>query len=79
MEKSEILEEFVKYCNDTNGNTKSKKSKLNFANDLIVFLYSYKKLKLEEIEETRENIINILKYNALTIEKIKNKYKKMGV
>jgi hypothetical protein len=78
MEKLEILSEFVKFCNDTKQNTKSRTTKYNFAYKLILYLYSYKKIKLEEIEETRENIMNILKYNALTIEKIKNKYKKMG-
>ena len=72
MDKKEILKEFVNYCKDTGGNTKSKKDKIKFSSDLIIFLYNNKKITIEEIEETQKNILNILKYNTLKIEKLKN-------
>lgn len=79
MEKIEIIKEFVKYCDDTKQQTKSKKAKINFSNDLTIFLYNNKKIQLNEIENTNEKIKNILFYNPLSIEKIKKEVLKKGV
>ena len=79
MNKTEIIKEFVKYCDDTKQQTKSKKAKFDFSKRLTMFLYNIKKIQLDEIEATNKNIFNTLKYNPLSIEKIKKEVLKKGV
>ena len=69
MSRIEIIKEFVSYCIDTKLNTKQKTSKNKFINAHMLNHAEYYGIK--NFENTKKQIENILKYNPLTIEKMK--------
>ncbi len=71
LDRKKVLEEYVKFCNDTNMDTKSKKSKETYKNELTRYLYDFGQITISEFDNVKHEIENILKYNTLTIEKLK--------
>lgn len=71
LDRKKVLEEYVKFCNDTNMDTKSKKSKETYKNELTRYLYNFGQITISEFDNVKHEIENILKYNTLTIEKLK--------
>lgn len=71
LNRKKVLEDYVKFCNDTNMDTKSKKSKETYKNELIRYMYNFGQITISEFDNIKHEIGNILKYNTLTIEKLK--------
>ena len=69
MERIKILKDFVNFCTDCKLDKKEKKSKTKYTNAYIKNHITYN--GIENIETIRKEIEDTLKYNPLTIEKIK--------
>lgn len=72
MEKQEILRDFVKYCHDLKLDEKKKSTKTKYINATMKYFTEFQGIK--NFEEKQKELENILKYNSLSIEKIKKDY-----
>jgi hypothetical protein len=71
LNRKKVLEDYVKFCNDTNMDTKSKKSKETYKKVLVQYMYYFGQITISEFDNVKHEIDNLLKYNTLTIEKLK--------
>lgn len=72
LNKEKILKDYIKFCNDTKQETKSKKAKKEYIKYLTLYIYNFGQISINEVEKVQHEIENILKYNTLTIEHFKN-------
>ena len=69
MNRKEIIKDFINYCIDTKQDTTKKTSKNRYISAYMLNYVNYYGIK--QFENTRKQLENILKYNPLTIDKIK--------
>ena len=72
MTKQEILKDFVRYCHDLKLDEKKKSTKTKYINAALKYFTEFQEIK--NFEQKQKELENILKYNSLSIEKIKKDY-----
>ena len=72
MKKQEILKDFIKYCYDLKLDEKKKSTKTKYINAAMKYFTEFQGIR--NFEEKQKELENILKYNPLSIEKIKKDY-----
>ena len=65
LDRKKVLEDYVKL------DTKSKKSKETYKKVLVQYMYYFGQITISEFDNVKHEIDNLLKYNTLTIEKLK--------
>lgn len=75
MNKIDIIKDFVMYCYDLKLNTTKKETKEKYIKAYMKNFVEYNGYNsIEEFEEKQKELENILKYNPLTIAKIKKEH-----
>lgn len=72
MNKMDIIKDYIMYCHDLKLDEKKKSTQKKYINAAMKYFVEFQGIK--NFEEKQKELEDILKYNPLTIAKIKKEY-----